>query len=739
MRFKVSQTLFFAAATLVLWTPGYSAERPGLLLSPADVEFIKQFRHESPAFSRVLDETAAELDLYFETAPDVPEPVDAGGGYSHETHKRNGIAIHDAGIVYRLTGDGAYARNAARLLLAYAEMYPGLGNHPQSRGSNPGRLFWQNLNESVWLTYAIQGFDAIQDTLTAAERDRIVSNLLRPMADFLSEGSPGTFDRIHNHGTWAVAAVGMAGYALDDEDYVRKALYGLTGDGDSGFIRQTDLLFSPDGYYSEGPYYQRYAMMPFLLFAHSIEANEPELKIFEHREGILLKAIYACIDLSYAGLFFPLNDAIKDKGLDTVELRYGIAMAYALTGDPALLSIAGLQSSHVLNGDGFRLARARDQGEGSPFDYRSRLFRDGPEGRQGALAVLRGGDFSNEQALVLKATSQGMGHGHFDKLGLLFYDNGNEILTDYGAARFLNVEQKNGGRYLPENETWAKQTVAHNTLVVDETSHFNGRLRLAEQSHPEILFFDGADEVQIASASMEDAYEDTSFNRTAALLDDPATDNPVMIDILHASSSSERQYDLPVHFNGQVVDTSHPPEPGISNLRPLGEANGYQHLWLRASTEVPAGENFSVTWLTGNRFYTYTVAAQHDMKVLFTELGANDPLFNLRRQQALIFRVEDASSNWFASLLEPHGEYNGAEEYTLNSDGSIEDVRFLREGGADVLGIRTGDGSQTILALSLDPDETTSHTVSLEGRPYSWNGFYALFSEEPGEERELRE
>ncbi|MXZ33143.1 MAG: hypothetical protein F4Z20_07345, partial [Gammaproteobacteria bacterium] len=72
--------------------PGYSAERPGLLLSPADVEFIRQFRHESPAFSRVLEETATELDLYFETAPDVPEPVDAGGGYSHETHKRNGIA-----------------------------------------------------------------------------------------------------------------------------------------------------------------------------------------------------------------------------------------------------------------------------------------------------------------------------------------------------------------------------------------------------------------------------------------------------------------------------------------------------------------------------------------------------------------------------------------------------------------------------------------------------------------------
>ena len=735
MRLKVPQALILAAATFVLWTPGYSAEHPGLLLSPEDVEFIRQFKHESPSFVRVIEETATELDLYFASGPDVPEPLDAGGGYSHEAHKRNGIAIHDAGIVYQLTGDEIYARHAVELLIAYAEMYPTLGDHPQSRGSNPGRLFWQNLNESVWLTYAIQGFDAVRDTLSATKRDRIVNDLLRPMADFLSAGSPGTFDRIHNHGTWAVAAVGMTGYALNDEDYVRKALYGLNGGGDSGFIRQIDLLFSPDGYYSEGPYYQRYAMMPFLLFARSIEANDPELGIFEHREGILLKAIHACIDLSYAGLFFPLNDAIKDKGLDTVELRYGVAIAHALTGDPTLPSIAGLQSSYVLNGDGFKLARARDQGETAPFDYRSRLFRDGPQGQQGALAVLRSGNHSNGQALVLKATSQGMGHGHFDKLGLLFYDNGNEILTDYGAARFLNVVQKNGGRYLPENETWAKQTIAHNALVVDEASHFDGRLNVAEQRHPEVLFFDSADEVQIAAANMEDAYEDTSFNRTAALLDGLATDNPVMIDILHASSANEHQYDLPVHFNGHIVDTSHSLEPRTADLRPLGGANGYQHLWLRASAKVDAGERFAVTWLTENRFYTYTVIAQHDMEVFFTELGANDPLFNLRREQALVFRVEGASSNYFASVLEPHGEYNGAEEYTLNSAGSIEDFRFLREGRSDVLSIQTGDGSQTILALTLDPNETTSHTVSMEGRPYSWNGFYAFF----GEERKLRE
>ena len=51
------------------------------------------------------------------------------------------------------------------------------------------------------------------------------------------------------------------------------------------------------------------------------------------------------------------------------------------------------------------------------------------------------------------------------------YDGKNEILTDYGAARFVNIEQKLGGKYLPETESYSKQTISHNTVVVDEKSN----------------------------------------------------------------------------------------------------------------------------------------------------------------------------------------------------------------------------------------------------------------------------
>ncbi|MFM9673803.1 alginate lyase family protein, partial [Streptomyces galilaeus] len=77
--------------------------------------------------------------------------------------------------------------------------------------------------------------------------------------------------KVHNHGTWATAAVGMTGYVIDDQELVEQALYGLDKSGKAGFLRQVDELFSPQGYYTEGPYYQRYALLPFITFAKAIQ------------------------------------------------------------------------------------------------------------------------------------------------------------------------------------------------------------------------------------------------------------------------------------------------------------------------------------------------------------------------------------------------------------------------------------------------------------------------------------
>ena len=101
------------------------------------------------------------------------------------------------------------------------------------------------------------------------------------MSKFFSEESEHEFNLIHNHGTWMVAAVGMTGFVLNNEELIQKSLYGSEKNGEGGFLAQLNLLFSPDGYYTEGGYYVRYALWPFFIFAESIQNNMPELNIYE--------------------------------------------------------------------------------------------------------------------------------------------------------------------------------------------------------------------------------------------------------------------------------------------------------------------------------------------------------------------------------------------------------------------------------------------------------------------------
>jgi hypothetical protein len=682
-----------------------------------------------PWFAKEQARNKAMLEKMMKAGIDVPFPKDKGGGRTHEQHKRNYQALLAAGTLYRLTGDSRYVDYARRMLLEYATLYPTLGPHPEGRGQIPGRVFWQVLNDSVWLVNAVQGYDAIRDALPAKDRQNIDDNVFRPMAEFLAS-EPKNFDQIHNHSTWAVAATGMTGYVLRDQELVEKSLRGSRKDDEFGFLRQVDLLFSPDGYYEEGPYYQRYALAPFLLFANAIERNEPQRRIFERRDGVLLKAVDVLVQSSYDGLFFPINDAILDKGVDTEELVAGIGIAYARSGDDRLLSVAEQQGRLLLTPEGLKVAQGLAAGKAKPFDYTPMLLRDGPDGDRGGLAILRMGG-ERGQALVQKDTMQGMGHGHFDKLNWLFYDNGQRVVTDYGSARFLNVEAKRGGIYLAENRSWAKQTIAHNTLVVDEKSHFNGDWKVGEEHAPTVRFFEAGKDTQVASATMRDAYPGVVFTRTQALLQHPELGLPVVLDLLQVGADKAARFDLPLHFNGHIVSTGFQAERFVDQRPVLGKENGYQHLWLDARSQAGSDPR-TLAWLLDGRFYSYRFGSSAPSQALLVESGANDPEFNLRREPALVQRVDGQRAVSFFSVLEPHGEYNGTAEYVHGADSQIRDLKRARGIDAELVELTLASGARIALGVADDSSADVEHTVSVEGRSYRWRGSHARIDRAAG-------
>ena len=681
---------------------------------------------KASGFDKTLKQAKSELEAQMALPITVPVPKDPGGGYTHETHKANSTLIYNAGQIYKLSGEKKYAEFAAKMLLAYADVYPDWGLHPAQKEQSPGRMFWQNLNESMFLLNISQSYAAIKDSLTQEQRDKIETDLLRNMADFLSDGSPETFNKVHNHGTWATAAVGLTGYAIGDEDYVEQALMGLDKSGDAGFLKQMDVLFSPDGYYNEGPYYQRFALMPFVIFAQAVQKNNPELKIFEKRDGILKKATYSLIQQNYGGLFFPINDAIKDKGIATRELVHGVAIAYELTGDKGLLSVAQTQGRFMLTPESRKVAEDIAAGMAEPFAYKTMRLGDGVDGTEGALDIIRASEDPNDLVLVAKNTSQGLGHGHFDKLGFLLYNAGRDVLRDYGAARFLNIEAKYGGHYLAENNKFAKQTIAHNALVVDETSHFEADVNVGNANAPVLGTFLDDGNLKITSASIDTAYKGVSMDRTMAMISDAALPRPFVIDLIEAHSENTHQYDLPFYYNGQLIETNFDIKAHTTSRSPLGDENGYQYLWDVGRGKAVEGQS-QVTWLLDSTFYTVTSSVPEGAEIIFVEIGANDPNFNLRREPAFILRSGSNDGVSFASVIEPHGEYNGTVEYTVNSHSNIEAVRHFESGSNEYIRVDTKDGQQIGLAIAGDMEAQSVHEMQVDGVDVTWTGPYKLF------------
>lgn len=729
----MKKILFLMLLTLAGWSVG-AHEHPSLLLTRRGVEEIRAARGSVPAFDRSLEATLAGAEKALSLPIVVPQPKDGGGGYTHEQHKLNYYQMFDCGVAYQMTGEERYARYVVDMLLAYADLYPTLGFHPLVLSGTPGRIFWQTLNESVWLVHTSIAYDCVYDYLTPRERKKIEGDLLRPVADFIMNGlgdqrqNNAVFNRMHNHGTWATAAVGMIGLAMGDQDLVDQALYGSDKTGkNGGFIQQLDYLFSPDGYFTEGAYYQRYAIWPFVVFAQCIENNRPELKIFEYRDRIIPKAVKTLTQLAYEGRFLRFNDALL-KGYDAQELIYAVDIAYLA--DPSnkqLLDIAARYQQKFLPTDaGYAVARDIARGEAEPLTFQSALYRDGRQGDEGGVVAMRSTDPALNSLLTLKATSHGLSHGHYDKLTLAYYDNGNEILCDYGAARFINIEAKYKGHYTKENKSFAMQTVAHNTVAVDERSHFDGKIKVASNYHADIDYvtFDRP-EIQLAIGHDTNAYEGVQMRRAVAYLTTDFLQHPLIVDLFKVESQEEHQYDLPFWYGGHMISLNFPYEKALQSMTTLGQKNGYQHLWVEAEGQNAENETTTYTWLQGDKFYSLSTATTPQTELKMVRAGANDPNFHLRGEGAFLVREKGKKSHTFASALETHGTYDLQVEQSANLTASCREVKVLVDTPEQTI-VRVAflDGREILFGVAWTSE--AEHQAEVEGELIRWSGRYLL-------------
>ena len=227
----------------------------------------------------------------------------------------------------------------------------------------------------------------------------------------------------------------------------------------------------------------------------------------------------------------------------------------------------------------------------------------------GGFAILRGAaDDPQAPAVNLTFGPYGSGHDHPDRLHFDLYGLGTVLCPDGGSWGYSN----------PMHLTWANQTVAHNTLTVDEISQqpqgtsksiFAGE-RGSQRVFGVLRLFHPGERLKAVRATCDNAYPGVAMDRTLCLVGD------YVLDVFRVSSDADHTYDLALHGPGRV--TADAPTEALEP-NPF-EAMGYSHLTdLRRAT--PHTPTFHATFSHGSRSVSALHVTPQDAEVFL----AKDP------------------------------------------------------------------------------------------------------------------
>ncbi|ELB1638436.1 heparinase II/III family protein [Vibrio alginolyticus] len=716
-----------------------------ILLTEAEVELLRKEVGKPSLMGKSIEANRKELEAFMRLPLDVPGHGEAGG-YEHNRHKQNYTYMNLAGRLFLITQEEKYAQFVKDLLAIYAEKYLTFDFHVQKNTNPTGRLFHQILNEHCWLMFTSLAYSCVASVMTEEERTAVVERIFEPMLDMFTVKYAHDFDRIHNHGIWAVAAVGICGLAIGKPEYLEMSVYGQDRDDTGGFLAQISQLFAPSGYYMEGPYYHRYAIRPTCVFAEVVHRHMPEVDIYNYKDKVIGNTVQAMLATAYPNGEFPaLNDASRTMSITDMGVQVAVSVYSKHYGmDDNILGMAKIQNAVWMHPCGLELSQAYDKAIadreiGMPF-WPSVELNEGPTGNNGAQGFIRMQDKTGDVSqLVMNYGQHGMGHGNFDTLGITFFNRGQEVLREYGFCRWVNVEPKFGGRYLDENKSYARQTIAHNAVTIDEQCQNGFDVDRADSVHGLPHFFKvESTEINGMSAFANDHYPNTDMQRSVFMLNLDELEAPLLLDLYRIEGEGEHQYDYSHQYDGQIVRTNFDYQ-SFGELSTLGDDFGYQHLWKVASGTVQ--DTALVSWLQNNTYYTWlgtsSSAKQNgDNEVIFTRTGANDPSFNLRSEPAFILRSK-GESTLFASVLETHGYFNEEFEQSVNARGQVKDIRVVGYNAVgSIVEITTEKSLVTVMISNvLGADDQTPNQVELNGKTYSWNGFYSLEVNAFGQEK----
>lgn len=293
------------------------------------------------------------------------------------------------------------------------------------------------------------------------------------------------------------------------------------------------------------------------------------------------------------------------------------------------------------------------------------------------FALLRDGDYAGKlpstegTAVNLTYGPYGGGHGHPDKLSIVVWHDGKQLIPDFGSCGYDSAEKGQ----------WTAHTISHNTITVDGKSQWPGLDTdktwpcdtFEKKAWGKLGFFYADPLVKVAQASCDNVFEGVKLTRTVALVEGQ------VLDFYRIQSDQKHVYDYALHIDAPFREASVPLSP-LSD--PLADKCGYQHIHKAQGSELTT-QDIATKWGDDQAGLDITCMAESPTQVIVgdsitTALGKLMPMLVLRRE---------AKDTIFAVVLQ--------------TSPAADTWRMNQEQG----GYIAGDGGPSVVAFSPDPSQ----------------------------------
>ncbi len=653
-------------------------------------------------------------------------------------------------FLYALEGDARYLAAARRWLLQYGHAGGDLGR----RALEAGPEFFRGGQPWLGDVYyrldiaALVAYDWVHTGLTPDERQTIEAGI-RTSARFRMRAMD-RWTQTANLVFKPTVMVATAGLVTGDPELLAWGFHRHPGSVRGGYFPVLETMLRDGGPWAEAPIYPIAHKSLLLMLATSRRLHLLDGRDWFSRRspsggspkglleyyldtaypaertgygaGQIRVAAYGDGATSAEGDLFLVNPA--GPGL---HLHEELAEAFAVSGDPRYAAFLAMVPGYAPNLVDRRPLLPDVRLPAAP----SRIWPGY------GLAMLRSDESpaywtSGKALAIFQVMSQGYGHDHRDKFGIMLHGAGRLLYPDYNAVQYENPAIG-----------WTRNTVAHNTLVVDE-----GETRNAT---PTGVRHEFTPAVKFLATSASGVYEGVAQTRVLLLTPE------YLLDLFHATSPVPHTYDYVLHALG----APRPDDPGrfhpsdalaarytllegtratttggqwalefVQDARAVRDKEAHDRRWLeeRKKTVAPARH--------GPEWYAHTAAVRVTMAAAPDTLVAHGT--DVHQIGMLVARRAGHRDTLFAATHEPFANaeppgITGVTVLARSRDAVVVrvDARDYTDYAAASVGPQTGLPEHA-LAPAGDPGMRFAFRnygyvrVAREGRIAAWGGWTGL-------------